>query len=84
MPPRTRSQSEFLQKRIASYFTHLILEKFESKKKIGLMLGVSTSRVSQWFSGNRGMMPEIAFLTGERLRINRWRTRGIECGWLLV
>jgi hypothetical protein len=81
MPPRTRVQSEYLKKRIAAYFAKLLEEKNASKKKLGMMLGVSTSRVNQWMSGDRGMMPEIAFFSGEQFRKNGWQTSGIEFLW---
>ena len=68
MPPRRNSQSVFANQLIAKYLARLMLEKTMSGSKIGKLVEVSASRVAKWFSGERGMMPSMAFELGKGFR----------------
>jgi hypothetical protein len=68
LPPRSSEQTEFLRVRWSIYLEEMLAGSDASRAKLAETLGVPTSRVSQWLTGERGVESMTAFSVGEVLR----------------
>jgi hypothetical protein len=68
LPPRSSEQTEFLRVRWSIYLEETLARSDASRAKLAEALGLPTSRVSQWLTGERGVESTTAYAVGETLR----------------